>query len=427
MAENTDAIKAWSIDQVCELFGSCRLDEFCETARSEEVDGEALAYLWENNGLSELGLSKLQQSRLVKKLRDCTKKVEESSKDEAGGASPQKAQAPAEAVAGENNDQGAKPGVDQAIESSAAAKAEVGAKAGAEAEPMRPAESEAKPEAGAAAARSTAPGEQKAAGDVASKDAADGREDLEMKMAMGEEAGDQQDANSKIMAYVEPADYGVATDGYETAVCKLLHSRADPNLPDTSGSMPLCNAVAAGAHSVVALLLVSRVDPYMGLEYAKRGDDLMHMLLANPMETMDLGGVYNCYDKCLEWREARSTLIWARDRLHAEDRRAREAQGKADDQAEQERLNKEAAAEAERRAKEAQWMNKFKKGTKVRLSRKGKQAPPGYDWSDDAIMPSDVGEVLVCRLVQGEVDVFIKGPRGRTCSYDADQLEVVVH
>merc|ERR1711920_152574 len=98
-----------------------------------------------------------------------------------------------------------------------------------------------------------------------------------------EKAAEEDEMNTRIMAYVEPADYGCSSNGYESAVCKLLHGRADPNLPDQAGAMPLANAVAAGAHSVVALLLQSRVDPDIGLEYAKRSDNLMIELLTNPL------------------------------------------------------------------------------------------------------------------------------------------------
>merc|ERR1711920_694990 len=148
-------------------------------------------------------------------------------------------------------------------------------------------------------------------------------------------------------------------------------------------------------------------------------------LLTNPLESFDLDSVYNLNHKPQRWKDTRNLLLWARDRLTCEADIAQRARDIAIKRAEEDHLAKAVKEAAEKRAEEARWIQKFKKGTKVKLSERGHQAPPEYDWSDDAIKPGDVGEVLVCRMLYGVVDVFLKGPHGRTGSYDAEHLEVV--
>jgi len=69
----------------------------------------------------------------------------------------------------------------------------------------------------------------------------------------------------------------------------------------------------------------------------------------------------------------------------------------------------------------------FRKGTKIQLSPSGCEEAPDYDWGRDALKPGDLGEVLSCRIVNDLVDVFVdvfvKGPSGRTDSYNAVDLE----
>lgn len=434
--ENMETIKTWTVDDVCNVFGQCRLDDLCENVRNEEVDGEALSYLWENNGLSELGVSALQATRLIKKLKTFTTPKEgEAPKGGPEAETKPQSEVQVEGGVGEKIDQGTKNETDKAVaDANAQQKLELDNKKEAENNSKRTAEIEAKTDADADAARGKSGDGAKHEVEEITTQALDGKgEQMAAKATASvtateaEKWAEDDEMNTKIMAYVEPLDYGGQSTGYESAVCKLLHARADPNLPDQAGGMPLANAVSAGSHSVVALLLQSRVDPDIGLEYAKRSDDLMIELLTNPLEHFDLDSVYNCYHNTPQWREARNLLFWARDRLQVEAAIAQTTRDTALERAEEAHSAQMVAEANEKRARDARSTEKFKKGTKVRLSKKGGQAPSGYDWSDDAIMPGDVGEVLVCRVLDGVVDVFVKGPRGRTCSYDADQLEVVLH
>merc|ERR1711971_206158 len=94
-----------------------------------------------------------------------------------------------------------------------------------------------------------------------------------------------------------------------------------------------------------------------------------------------------------------------------------------------EEQQRQAAAAAEEKARKAKLAKElaaraadFKKGDKVKLSASGCEAPEDYDWSRDAMQPGDVGIVLSARVVDEIVDVFLKGPSGRTDSYSAVDL-----
>uniref|UniRef100_A0A7S0F8D2 SAM domain-containing protein n=1 Tax=Pyrodinium bahamense TaxID=73915 RepID=A0A7S0F8D2_9DINO len=81
-----ELVKSWTLDDVVTLFRSIKLDKYVDALESEEVDGHTLAYLVEHDGLSDLGLSKLHQAKLMKHLAQSpmassSTVLEKSSKD----------------------------------------------------------------------------------------------------------------------------------------------------------------------------------------------------------------------------------------------------------------------------------------------------------------------------------------------------------
>lgn len=223
----------------------------------------------------------------------------------------------------------------------------------------------------------------------------------------------------------EPKIFEALRSNDEALVCSLLTERADPNALDDFGGPPLDLAISWKSHTMAALLLHARADPNTCSVGMPRNDGVMFELLSNSQESMELEYSYFCHHKSDEWREARQILLWARKRLANEERLTQEREEAELEQAEEKRLEAEAEARKKQKEIERNMIAQFRPGDKVRLSKQGCEAPLGYDWSDEVMRPGDVGEVLSCRVIQGVLDIFLRGPRGRTESYDAIDIEHV--
>jgi len=511
-----EGVDAWSTDDVVVFFESLRLVKYCEAVRDEGISGSMLKYLIEHDGLGDLGLSKLEQARLVNSVK--ARSPANAGADTNVPASPSKGRSAVEAGKGAvgatqeraEEEMRAKLEADMRAAMEEKMKAEVKAslearmaaemktkmeaemreaaekqrkqteRAEAESQARAEAEAQAKQEADRkrrlaaekrARAEAKAEAEQEQFKLERERAEAEARARQEVEMRAQLEAEMRTKVEAEVKAKVEaqlggtrlaeaaaavpvpeeqqPAAASVAgaapapppedaqvpkldpeapildavRSGDEAMLCSLLAKRADPNSLDDFGGPLLDLAISCKSHSMAALLLSARADPQAASVDMPRNDGVMFELLSNSNENMGLDTSFFLYHKSDEWREARQLLMWAKGRINGEESAAAERRRAAEEEAAEARAEAEVETARRRREEESRLVAQFKPGDKVRLNEQGCDAPPSYDWSAEVLRPGDVGEVLSCRVLRGELDVFLRGPRGRTESYLADDLE----
>jgi len=288
----------WSMEEVCEVFKSIRLQQYCEVIQTENITGFLLADLFLNSGLADLGMSALHQARLKQYFHTMNETIAKESEAAPASEPPSK-----EAPPGEPHESPKKEG-------------EPGSEAGAEDRPE--AAAEAREDAAAAGAAKPAEAREAPPQEGASERQRRGPREEAAERRGAEPAGAPQEA-AQSRAFDKLLFEAVQADN-EQEVCTLLAKRANPNATNAAGEFPLLDGVMFGSHCVVAMLVFAKADlakctptGITALDVCNKKDTVMTELLTRPVSDMALDSPYAQYHRSDEWREARHHFTNARN------------------------------------------------------------------------------------------------------------------
>jgi len=238
--------------------------------------------------------------------------------------------------------------------------------------------------------------------------------------AFNELQPETQKAVEKRMAMIamEENVHAIAAENKLRELATLISSGCNLDIRDLNGFTPLMIAARRDHTDACVLLLQGGADPSLefldgarvrrAIEMAKSNTTLALLKALAGDSDFDMPSL----DKAIlqlqaDMQEIAERMIDSIAEKQATTRKTQE-------------LRKRQQEGEERKAKAvnaAELMARFQVGDRVRLSTKGRKVPLGFDW---------VGrEILGCRVIRGTAVVFVKGPEGRTVTYDAVNLEVV--